>query len=54
MGDLNFRIKILSREEVFEKIEENKIDQILNYDGLILSGFYYHQNKSLIDQGKLG
>ena len=39
MGDLNFRIKELTKDEVFDNISKNNLSTILNKDGLILSGF---------------
>ena len=54
MGDLNFRIRVLSRDQVIERIYNNNLNSILDYDGLILSGFHYHQNKYFIENGKFG
>jgi hypothetical protein len=37
MGDLNFRINALTRDQVIEKISQNRSEDLLQEDDLILS-----------------
>ena len=49
IGDLNFRINALTRQQVLEKIEANKCDELLKEDDLIVAFERYRKNPGAIE-----
>ena len=48
MGDLNFRIQGMDREEVFQKINQHRLVELLDQDTLSLARFNYRKDKSKV------
>lgn len=48
MGDLNFRIQGFKREQVLQKIQHNRLLDLLDQDTLSLARFNYRKDKSKV------
>ena len=49
MGDLNYRINALNRDQVCEKVKQNKCEDLLKEDDLIMAFDKFNINKKSLD-----